>query len=118
MNMQNPSTIHTDNQPRIFGPVSPEIDDALRTAHAAEFRLENEYHIFDWEARLELAEDLRGLAEELPDELAAVASGVAEALESDAADFSDWETRCYAAGRCRVIVRGLKSNRQEVTTNA
>jgi hypothetical protein len=114
----NSTPVTPTNQAPFIINASPEVYEALRTARAAEFRLESEYHIFDWEARLELAADLRDLTEELPDELAAVASGVAEALESDAANFSDWETRAYAAERCRVIVRGLESNRREVTANA
>jgi hypothetical protein len=85
-----------------------EISDALRTANLASFRLSDEYHPFDWEARLELADELRRLSDNAPEDLAPIAREVAHRLESEANNFADWEERFEAANICRVISAGLQ----------
>lgn len=89
--------------------ITPEIHEALKTARHIDFRLEAEYFALDWESRLELADELRQLTDDLTDELTDVAVRVAEDLESEAEDFSAWETRSDAARRVRQIVRVLES---------
>src|SRR5205085_5750772 len=101
MNMQNPSTIPTNNQPRVFGPVSPEISEALRTLKASEFRLEAEYYALDFESRFELADELRATLDDLDDAEADEIARVAADLEDEAEDFSSWDTRCDASARIR-----------------
>jgi hypothetical protein len=88
--------------------VSPEIADALKTARFASFRLEDEFAPFDWEARLELADELRQLSENLPEELAPVAREVARRVEDEASDFGDWEERLAAANMVRAVITGLR----------
>ena len=47
--------------------LTPEIYEALKvTARAVEFRLEDEYHTFDWEERLENAALMREIAAHEP----------------------------------------------------
>lgn len=89
-------------------PVTPEIDDALKTAWHIKFRLEAEYFALDWESRLELAEELYALCDDLTDEQADVIARVASDLESDFEDFSRWETRADAASRVRTVIRSLE----------
>jgi hypothetical protein len=116
--MQNPSTIHTDNQPRIVGPVSPEIAEALRTLKASEFMLEAEYYALDLESRLEFADELRATLDDLSDAEADEIARVASGLEDESEDFSRWETRCDASARIRRVVRSIESQKQEVRVNA
>jgi erythromycin esterase-like protein len=116
--MQNLSHVPTKNQPRVFGPVSPEISEALRTLKASEFRLEAEFYALDLESRLELADELRATLDDLSDAEADEIARVASDLEDESEDFSTWETRCDASARIRRVVRSLESNKQEVTVNA
>lgn len=116
--MQNPNTIRRDNQPRVFGPVSPEISEALRTLKASEFRLEAEFYALDLESRLEFADELRATLDDLGDAEADEIARVASDLEDESEDFSSWDTRCDASARIRRVVRSIESNRQEVTVNA
>lgn len=89
--------------------ITPEIHDALKTARHIEFRLEAEYFNLDWSSRLELAEELRRLSDDLADSLADVALRVASDLDDEAEDFSEWETRADASRRMRQIIRTLES---------
>lgn len=113
--MQNLSHVSTDNQPRVIGPMSPEIAEALRRS---EFTLEAEYFPMDWESREELADDLRSMLDELDDPQADVIARGVEDLGDEGEDFSEWETRTDAARRVRCVIRSIESNRQEVTANA
>jgi hypothetical protein len=88
--------------------ITPEIADAIKTARSAEWRLEAEYFHMDWESRLEMAEELRRLSDDLDDRLADVALRVADDLDDEAEDFSEWETRADASRRVRQIVRALE----------
>ena len=116
--MQNPSTIPTNNQPRVFGPVSPEISEALRTLKASEFRLEAEYFSLDIESRFEFAEDLRTTLDTLDDNHVDELARVIDDLEDiGGADFSSWDERCDAAARIRRVVRSLESSRKEAHVN-
>jgi hypothetical protein len=100
--MQNLTLIPATSQE-----ITPEIAEALKTARHAEFRLEAEYFHMDWESRLELAEELYALCDELPDELADITGRVASDLESELEDFSTWDTRTDAAEHMRQIIRVL-----------
>lgn len=99
-------------------PLTREIDDALKTLRAADFRLESDYFPFgDWESRLELAEELRAVLDELPsDELADMTARVVSDLESESEDFGDWTIRCDAAERLRRVARVLDA--KEVRADA
>jgi hypothetical protein len=88
--------------------VTPEIAEAIRTARSASWRLEAEYFAFDWEARLELAEGLREMLDELPEDLADVTAIVVADLESDHEDFSDWTTRSDASRRMLSVAHALE----------
>lgn len=90
--------------------ITPEITEALKTLRGADFRLEADYSPFgDWESRLEMAEELRGILDELPsDELADMTARVVNDLESEAEDFGDWTIRCNAAERLRRVMRHLE----------
>lgn len=111
--MQNPSTIRTDNQPRIVGAVTPEIADALRTLKASEFRLEAEFYALDIESRFELAEELRAMLDDLDDaQVDEVARVISDLEDIDGEDFSTWDTRTDASARIRRVVRSLESNRR------
>jgi hypothetical protein len=92
------------------GQLTPEIYDALKTARRVTFRLEDEFHPFDWEARLELANMLREIAEdeEVPAATARAARAVQHRLESEASDFTDWEERIESANLARIVVAGLQ----------
>jgi hypothetical protein len=113
--MQNLSYVPTDNQPRIVGAVSPEIREAIHTLRAADFQLESEFHPFDWESRLELADELRETLDELSDAQADEVARVAADLEDESEDFSTWDARTDASARIRRVVRSIE---QEVTANA
>jgi erythromycin esterase-like protein len=114
--MQNPSTIRTDNQPRVFGHVTPEIHEALRTLKASEFRLEAEFYSLDIESRFEFAEDLRTTLDVLDDNHVDELARVINDLEDiDGADFSSWDERTDAAARIRRVIRSVE---KEVTANA
>lgn len=90
-------------------PITPETHAALRTLRAANFQLESEYHPFgDWESRLELAAELRATLDDLSDAQADVIACVAEDLDDEAEDFSQWETRAGAASRVRTVIRSLE----------
>jgi hypothetical protein len=115
--MQNPSTIPTNNQPRVFGPVSPEISEALRTLKASEFRLEAEFYALDLESRLEFADELRATLDDLSDAEADEIARVASDLEDESEDFSTWETRTDASARIRRVVRSIESGRKEAHVN-
>jgi hypothetical protein len=97
---------------------TPEIHEALKTLRAADFRLEQTYFPFgDWESRLELAEELRAILDELPsDELADMTAAVVRDLESEGEDFGDWTIRCDAAERLRRVARHLEA--KEVPSRA
>jgi hypothetical protein len=108
-NMQNLTHIPTNNQPRISGAVTPEIAEAMRTLRAADFRLESEYHAFgDWESRIELADGLRATLDDLDERQADVIARVADDLDSELEDFSEWDTRCDAARRVRTVIRSVE----------
>jgi hypothetical protein len=96
--------------------ITPEIAEALKTLRAADFRLEQTYFPFgDWESRLELAEELRDILDDLPtDELADMTAAVVRDLESEGEDFGDWPVRCDAAQRLRRVMRHLESDGEEV----
>jgi len=104
----NPDSAH--RQPQI----APDLAEALKTARAAEFRLEAEYFALDWEGRLELAEELYALCNDLDDAQADVVARVASDLESELEDFSTWETRCDAAARVRAVIRSLEKEAAHV----
>lgn len=104
--MQNLTTVTVARQSPTIMPATAE---ALRTLRAADFRLESEYHPFgDWESRLELAEELRAVLDELTDAQADVIADVAADLDSELEDFSEWETRADAAERVRTVIRSLE----------
>ncbi len=91
-------------------PVSPEIAEAIKTARSAAWRLEAEYFHLDLESRLELAEELAALCNDLDDDqLADITAGVARDLDDETEDFSDWTVRCDAAERMRRVARALES---------
>ena len=98
----------TTNAVTVKGNVTPEIHEALKTLRQADWRLEAEYFAFDWDARLELAEELRATLDDLDDRQADVIASVAEDLDDEAEDFSTWETRSDAASRVRTVIRSLK----------
>lgn len=102
----NPTLESADRQPSI----SPEIAEALKTLRAADFRLEADYFPFgDWESRLELADDLRSILDDLPtDELADMTAAVVRDLEADGEDFGEWLVRCDAAERLRRVIRSIE----------
>jgi erythromycin esterase-like protein len=115
-NMQNPSTIPTNNQPRVFGHVTPEIHEALRTLKASEFRLEAEFYSLDIESRFEFAEELRTTLDALDDNHVDELARVIDDLEDiDGADFTSWDERTDAAARIRRVIRSVE---KEVTANA
>lgn len=95
---------------------TPEIREALRTLRAADFRLEQDYFPFgDWESRLEMADELRCVLDDLPsDELADITAGVVRDLESEGEDFGDWTIRCDAAERLRRVARALEAEEVRV----
>jgi hypothetical protein len=98
---------------------TPEIREAIRTLRSTDWNLEAEYFHLDWASRLELADELRGVLDELPtDEQADVVAGVVRDLESDFEDFSDWTTRCEAAERLRRVVRQLEGGGKPPTPPA
>lgn len=110
----NPETVA--RQPISTPTAAPEIHEAMQTLRAADFRLEAEYFAFDWEARLELAEELRGTLNDLDERQADVLARVAEDLDDECEDFSQWETRSEAAARVRTVIRSIE--KKEVTANA
>jgi len=88
--------------------LTPEIYEALKvTARAVEFRLEDEYHTFDWEERLENAALMREIAAETEGRTRQLAEAVEFRLESEAYDLSDWEERLEAANLTRAVVAGI-----------
>ncbi|MFL6285721.1 MAG: hypothetical protein ACJ74Q_21495 [Pyrinomonadaceae bacterium] len=107
--MQNLTHIHTNNQPRVFGHVTPEIAEALRTLKAADWRLEAEYFSLDIESRFEFAEELRATLDALDDnhvdELARV---IGDLEDIDGEDFTSWDTRTDAAERIRRVIRSVE----------
>lgn len=103
------STNFTPNASASQSQITPEIAEAIKTARAASFRFEAEYFAFDWESRFEMAEELRGLLDELPDDLADATARVAEDLESDHEDFSDWGTRSAASRRMLSVAKALEA---------
>lgn len=90
--------------------ISPETADALRTARAVHFRLEDEYHPFDWEERLENAALLHELAEaeDVPARARELAAAAEMRLESEAFDFSDWRDRFETIGFVRDVIATLQ----------
>jgi hypothetical protein len=95
--------------------ITPEIAEALKTLRSNDFRLESEFHPFgDWESRLEMAEELRALLDDLEEAQADEVARIAANLEDEATDFSTWDTRTDAAERMRRVVRALETPRQEV----
>jgi hypothetical protein len=86
---------------------SPEIAEAMKTAARVAFRLEDEFHPFDWEERLALARDVREIAAEVEGRTQQLAEAVEFRLECEAFDFSDWEERLEAAGLMRAVSAGL-----------
>jgi erythromycin esterase-like protein len=114
--MQNLSQVSTVNQPRVFGSVSPEIADALRTLKASEFRLEAEFYSLDIESRFEFAEEFRTTLDTLDDNHVDELARVIDDLEDiDGADFSSWGERTDAAARIRRVIRSVEKG---ATTNA
>jgi hypothetical protein len=109
----NPNAVPASRQQQI----TPEIAEAIKTARSASWRLEAEYFSLDWESRLELADELRAMLDELPDEAADIAAGVARDLDDETEDFSDWEVRSEASERMMRVARALEST-QEVRANA
>ncbi len=97
---------------------TPEVHEALKALRAADFRLEATYFPFgDWESRLEMADELRAILDELPtDELADMTAAVVRDLESEGEDFGDWTIRCDAAERLRCVARQLEA--KEVRAHA
>ena len=79
---------------------------------AVHFRLEDEYHPFDWEERLENAALLRELADDPANDLPETACSLARAaelrLESEAFDFSQWEDRSETIGYVRDLISTLE----------
>jgi hypothetical protein len=96
--MQNLTVRHADSQQQC----APKISDALRTARAVHFRLEDEYHPFGWEERLETAALLREMIDEVPDELRDLVRGAEVRLESEAFDFTDWQDRTRQSALCAI----------------
>lgn len=99
--MQNLTHSHVVSQSQI----TPEIAEALRTARAVHFRLEDEYHPFDWEERLENAAMLREI--DAPEDLRGLVTAAQFRLESEAFDFTDWEDRCETAALVSTLISGL-----------
>lgn len=97
--MQNPTTFLPNNQPRIVGELTPEIQDALRLARAVEYDLAAEYFTTDWGLRDRLARDLHDVAKALPESFASVALSVARDLNDEDADFEEWGSRLDASRR-------------------
>ena len=85
----------------------PEINEALRSARAVHFRLEDEYHPFDWEERLENAALLREIAADTEGRTRQLAEAVEFRLESEAFDFSDWPDRCDTIQLTRALIADL-----------
>ena len=98
----------TTNPPNSQSQIMPEIAEALKTLRAADFRLEAEYFALDWESRCELAEELRAALDDLNDAQADVIARVAEDLDDEVEDFSQWGTRADAASRVRTVIRSLE----------
>jgi hypothetical protein len=88
--------------------ISPEVNEAVRTAGQIAFALEDEYHPLDWETRIELARDMREIAADSDGRTRQLAESVEFILESEIADLSDWEERLAAANLCRAIQSGLR----------
>ena len=90
--------------------LTPEINEAARLARRVESQISDEYHPFDWEARLELASMLREIArdEEVSPATARAARAVQSRLESEASDFTDWQERIESANLARIVVAGLQ----------
>jgi hypothetical protein len=63
-----------------------------------------------------LAEELRGILDELPtDELADMTAAVVRDLEDESEDFGEWAIRCDAAERLRRVARHITP--EEVTAD-
>jgi hypothetical protein len=108
--MENLTTNHAARQSQ---PTS-EIADALRTARAVHFRLEDEYHPFEWEERLENAALMRELAESegVPAGVRELAAAAELRLESEAFDFTDWRDRFETIGFVRDVIARLSEPTQ------
>lgn len=107
--MQNLSYVSTDNQPRVFGQMSPEIAEAVRTFRASAFQLESEYHPFgDWESRLELAEELRATLDDLTDEQVDEVARVIGTLEDETEEVYSWDERIELSNRIRRVARSIE----------
>jgi hypothetical protein len=88
---------------------SPEITEAMKTAARVAFRLEDEFHPFDWEERLALARDVREIAAEVEGRTQQLAEAVEFRLECEAFDFSDWDERLEVANLMRAVAAGLQT---------
>jgi hypothetical protein len=88
--------------------ITPEIREAIRTARAVEWQLEDEFHPFDWEERLALAQEMREVAAESDGHTRQLAEVVELQLESEAFDFSTWEQRLETANLTRAVIAGLQ----------
>lgn len=108
----------TTNRAASQSQITPEIAEAIKTARSASWRFEAEYFALDYESREEMALELRGLLDELPDDLADITATVAADLESEHEDFSDWGTRSDASRRMLQVAHALESSQQGVTVNA
>lgn len=106
--MQNLTTRHADSQQQF----APEIPDALRTARAVHFRLEDEYHPFGWEERLETAALLREIIDDVPEDLRDHVREAEMRLVSEAFDFTDWQDRSETIGFVRDLIEHIE--RQQV----
>jgi hypothetical protein len=91
--------------------ITPEIREAIRTARAVHFRLEDEYHPFGWEERLETAAMVREIATDTEGRARQLAEAVEFRLESEAFDFTDWQDRCETINLTRSMIAEL--TRQE-----
>jgi hypothetical protein len=88
--------------------ITPEVNEAVRSAGRIAFALEDEYHPLDWETRIELARDMREIAAESEGRTRRLAESVEFVLESEICDLSDWEERLAAANLCRAVQAGLR----------
>jgi hypothetical protein len=100
---------HPTTEPTVNGSVlmTPAIEAALRTARAVHFRLEDEFHAFDWLERLENAAMLREI--DAPEELRGLVTVAQFRLESEAFDFSNWGDRAETIALVHAVIVGLKA---------
>lgn len=88
--------------------LTPEINEAVRAAGQVAFAFEDEFHPFDWEARLGLAAVMREIAADSEGHTRQMAEDIQFILESEISDLAEWEERLAAANLCRAVQSGLE----------